>query len=255
MLIIYMTGLYLTLNPLLMEQPLCPYEWQKLKRSHMAEIDGMKERYAVFVNKTNGDYIRLDKGNPEAFGHEKCNHYHRINQNATGLRNLYLDRDKNPVAKGDFTSYLYPSEWMDSDEDESIEPEKSKYKSFFHDGEILAVNSENQDLIFSIVSPEVLEEDIVEEDLHLLSNQRFQGKLHIKNVKSLAIDGILQEKTLHISADMVDIFHCDISHKMVTFHLLLSDIPLTGPISEITLEINGAKIWWENIPNLEDQYP
>ena len=54
--------------------------------------------------------IRFDLGSAGAQGFRGKNHYHIYNPNATGQRDLYLDKMGNPVRKGAKTSHILPEE-------------------------------------------------------------------------------------------------------------------------------------------------
>lgn len=59
--------------------------------------------------KSTGLTIGFDKGDPKANGFRKVDHYHIFNPNATSNKNLYLDKDGNPVGKGSSKSHIIPS--------------------------------------------------------------------------------------------------------------------------------------------------
>lgn len=52
--------------------------------------------------------IRYDEPNPGAPGFAGKDHYHILNPNATSNKDLYLDKDGNPVAKGSKDSHILP---------------------------------------------------------------------------------------------------------------------------------------------------
>lgn len=58
--------------------------------------------------KATGLKIRFDKGDKNASGFRRQNHYHIYNPNATGNRDLYLDKNGNPVGKNSPKSHILP---------------------------------------------------------------------------------------------------------------------------------------------------
>lgn len=52
--------------------------------------------------------LRFDEKKPGASGFAGKDHYHIYNPNATGNKDLYLDKDGNPVRKGHTKSHILP---------------------------------------------------------------------------------------------------------------------------------------------------
>ena len=52
--------------------------------------------------------VRFDEGKPGANGFEGINHWHVMNPNSQGSRDLYLDVNGNPVARGSKASHIVP---------------------------------------------------------------------------------------------------------------------------------------------------
>ena len=70
-----------------------------------------KAGHREFENMKTGEKIRFDKGDPEGQGHEAYDHYHRYNPKSNnGRHDQYLDKNSNPVRRGDDKSHLYPPE-------------------------------------------------------------------------------------------------------------------------------------------------
>ena len=59
--------------------------------------------------KTTGLKIRFDKGDPNGNGFAQKDHYHILNPNAKSNKDLYLDKDGNPVRKGSKKSHILPN--------------------------------------------------------------------------------------------------------------------------------------------------
>ena len=52
--------------------------------------------------------IRYDKGKAGSPGYKGKDHYHVFNPNATSNKDLYLDKDGNPVSKSSSKSHILP---------------------------------------------------------------------------------------------------------------------------------------------------
>ena len=52
--------------------------------------------------------VRFDEAKPGGNGYAGKNHYHILNPDATGPKDLYLDKDGNPVAKNAKASHILP---------------------------------------------------------------------------------------------------------------------------------------------------
>lgn len=56
-------------------------------------------------NKTNL-VVKFDKGDPNENGFKSKDHYHVVNPNATGNKDLYLDKNGKPTKKGSKASHI-----------------------------------------------------------------------------------------------------------------------------------------------------
>ena len=52
--------------------------------------------------------IRFDKGKPSANGYKGKDHYHILNPDATGNKDLYLNKNGSPVKKSSRESHILP---------------------------------------------------------------------------------------------------------------------------------------------------
>lgn len=62
----------------------------------------------TYEEPSTGLRIRFDEGAPGESGYAGKNHYHILNPNATGPRNMYLDKEGNPVGKNKKASHIVP---------------------------------------------------------------------------------------------------------------------------------------------------
>ena len=64
----------------------------------------------TYQEPSTGLRIRYDKPTPGASGFAGKDHFHILNPNATGSRNMYLDKNGNPVKKNSKASHILPKE-------------------------------------------------------------------------------------------------------------------------------------------------
>jgi len=72
--------------------------------------DAAKAGHRTFENPTTRDKLRFDQGKPDKPGYEGKDHYHRYNPNATGKKDMYLDKSGIPCARGSDASHLFSGE-------------------------------------------------------------------------------------------------------------------------------------------------
>lgn len=77
--------------------------WEEISHSKQAEAGSHTYREI-----STGLRIRFDEKTPGAQGYAGKDHYHILNPNATGPRNMYLDKDGNPVGKNSKASHIVP---------------------------------------------------------------------------------------------------------------------------------------------------
>lgn len=70
--------------------------------------NAQKQGIRTFHNPKTGDEVEFHKGRPNETGWKAKDHWHRYNPNTTGKRDLYLDRNGNPVPKGSDESHIEP---------------------------------------------------------------------------------------------------------------------------------------------------
>lgn len=129
-----------------------------------------------------------------------------------------------------------------------------KYIAFFHDGLLFDIH-QNADVIeFAMSSSEMNDEDIVD-GIALSKSHSIQGKLHIEGVKGIKINKNPID-SLHKTYDYGQILDFELTEKSVEFGINWISLPPKPKINEFeTIEIEAEKLWWENIPDLEDKYP
>lgn len=79
--------------------------WEEI--SHPAQAASGHHTYR---EPSTGLRIRYDEPTPGASGFAGKDHYHIMNPNATGSRDMYLDKNSNPVKKNSKASHILPKE-------------------------------------------------------------------------------------------------------------------------------------------------
>ena len=129
----------------------------------------------------------------------------------------------------------------------------SKYASYFHDGSLVTIEYGKNDaeLILTMESAEIDPEDI-RDPIPLSKDDRIKGKLHLKGIKSISIDGEKLSTPLKMNYDDGDIFRFKIKGNEVHFHIIWKNYPPKKSVDDCsTITIQAENVRWENIPDLE----
>ena len=78
--------------------------WIDITDPRMTANTNMKE----FTDPVTNLRVRFDPGKPGNPGFEGVDHYHVYNPYSTSKRDLYLDKNGNPVSKGSKASHIIP---------------------------------------------------------------------------------------------------------------------------------------------------
>ena len=128
----------------------------------------------------------------------------------------------------------------------------SKYTDFFHDGSILDIDHNNDSIELSMSSAE-MDEDNLKDPIELSNDDCIVGKLHIEGIKRIIVDDKLLDKPLKKVYDDGQIFDFEIINNAVTLSTQWSNYPPNPEVDDFSvITIEGTKIYWENIPNLDD---
>lgn len=129
----------------------------------------------------------------------------------------------------------------------------SDYTSFFHDGSLLEIKHENDKIELSMSSAEMDEEDL-KEPIVLSKDDRIVGKLHIEGIKNIIVDNERLEKSLKKEYDDGEIFHLEIVNNTVNLEIIWGNYPPNPEVDEFSeITIEAQKVYWENIPHLNDK--
>ena len=86
-------------------QDLIDKGWEEI--SHPAQA---ASGHHTYKEPSTGLRIRYDEPTPGAEGFAGKDHFHILNPNATGSRDMYLDKNGNPVKKNSKASHILPKE-------------------------------------------------------------------------------------------------------------------------------------------------
>lgn len=126
----------------------------------------------------------------------------------------------------------------------------SQYSGLFHDGSIIKITHQNNELIFSIESAQVYQENV---DIALSKDHRIKGNLHIKRIKSILIDERPLIGTFKQTYDYGGIFDLVIEKNFVGISIKWEDFPPKPRKEDFSvIRITAENIYWENISNLPD---
>ncbi|CAN5521423.1 hypothetical protein BH10BAC1_BH10BAC1_21090 [soil metagenome] len=127
------------------------------------------------------------------------------------------------------------------------------YTSFFHDGSIIAINHHGKNIILSMESAEMDEEDI-KDDLILSKDDRIRGKLHAEGIMSIKENNQFYNDILKMKYKNAEIVHFEINLNKIKLAIQWGSYPPKPYVEDFsTVEIEADKIWWENIPNLTEK--
>ena len=125
------------------------------------------------------------------------------------------------------------------------------YTAYFHDGEILDITHSNDNIILTMVSAEMDQEDC---EIELSKENPFpnlRGKLHCEHIKEIFINDKPFKGRLEKKYDEAGIFRFKIQGNKVLLSIKWSNYsPQYSELDFSTIRIEAGKIYWENIPNL-----
>ena len=126
------------------------------------------------------------------------------------------------------------------------------YAAYFHDGQILEIDHEMNNVVVFMESSELDLEDF-KEDIKLTKDEYFKGKLHIEGVKSIRINGIRFFRKIEKEAKCNSILRFKVEDLTVFLYVEWQPPAPRNPDFS-AFEIEAEKIWWENLPDLEDPF-
>lgn len=127
----------------------------------------------------------------------------------------------------------------------------NNYTAYFHDGEILDINHSEDNIILTMASAEMDQEDC---DIELSQESPFpnlRGKLHCKDIKEVSINDKPFKGRLKKTYDEAGISDFEIRGNSVYLSIKWGNYsPHYKELDFSTIRIEANKIYWENIPTL-----
>lgn len=125
------------------------------------------------------------------------------------------------------------------------------YTAYFHDGEILDITHSEDNIILTMLSAEMDQEDC---DIELSQESPFpnlRGKLHCQEIKEVFIDDKPFKGRLEKRYDEAGISDFEIRENSVYLSIKWGNYsPQYKELDFSTIRIEAGKVYWENIPTL-----
>jgi|694.fasta_scaffold93698_7 hypothetical protein len=124
-------------------------------------------------------------------------------------------------------------------------------EAYFHDGAILNIVSQENNLDLWMESSELEEEWPT--DFKLTVNKTIRGILHVMNIKKIEINNNLYDGKLAFIHDEGEILKLEIkNNKICLLNIIWSDFSPKSLLNKFeTIRIEAENYEWENIPDLK----
>lgn len=130
----------------------------------------------------------------------------------------------------------------------------SKYTGYFHDGSLVNFKHMGNKIEISMLSADIIPEHMIE-NMPPLNKNRISGKLYLEGIKEIKINNKPFTGILKKTYDSGSVLDFEISGHKVFLGIEWTDYPPKQRKSDFSaIEIEAAKIHWENIPDLSDGY-
>ena len=129
-----------------------------------------------------------------------------------------------------------------------------KYTAYFHDGTLIDIQYTENEILISMSSAEMSEEDLLEE-IALSEDNMLKGILHLEDVKFIFVDDEPFYGKLQLLADSGKILDFYLFEKKVRFFISWENYPPHKKIEKYSdIIIECKRIYWENIPDLFEPF-
>lgn len=130
----------------------------------------------------------------------------------------------------------------------------AKYASYFHDGSVIDIQHYEGEILISMESSEISQEDL-KDDITLSEQNTLKGVLHLERIEAIWLDGKSHQGKLQMLADTGGILKFQVSDKKTNLFLEWINYPPKKVIEKFSdIEISASNIFWENVPNLYDPF-
>ena len=131
----------------------------------------------------------------------------------------------------------------------------SRYTGFFHDGDLIDFKHVGDKMEISMMSAEILPEDVIE-SMPPLKRNSIVGKLYLEGVKKVTVDGELLGDFLEKTHYSGDIFRFEVLDRKVILSIdWINYHPRPPEPDYSTIEIEAESIYWENATDFSKDKP
>jgi len=129
-----------------------------------------------------------------------------------------------------------------------------KYTPYFHDGLLINIKQIENSIEILMYSAEMDPEDMLD-NIPLANDNSIKGKLHLENVINIKVSNSVQINDLLKIYDNGTILDFEFNDNKVELGILWTNFRPKSPTNDFSIiEIVAEKIWWENIPNLDNSF-
>lgn len=131
----------------------------------------------------------------------------------------------------------------------------SNYAAYFHDGSIIDIQQNENEIVICMESAEMAEDDLLD-DIALSKRNCLKGALHLVTPTAIWIDGhACKMEKIQMRADSGDILDFEVEANRIQLFIKWINFPPKSDIDEYTeISIEAKKIVWENNPDLFDPF-
>lgn len=129
-----------------------------------------------------------------------------------------------------------------------------KYTGYFHDGTLIGIKKKENNIELFLESCGISSDDLIDKKL-LSEANTLKGKLCLVGIKSIKVDDKEDKEIPWKEYDDGEILRLRIDNKKVFFLIEWKNFPPKLRTEDVgTIEIEAEKVYWENIPDLSDDY-
>jgi hypothetical protein len=130
----------------------------------------------------------------------------------------------------------------------------AKHTGYFHDGGFIGAKRKKNNMELFLRSCEISSDEPIDRKI-LSEKNALKGKLCLMGVKWIKVDGKEDKEIPWKEYDDGEILDLEIDNNKVFLLIEWTNFPPKSRINDIgKIEIEAEKIYWENIPNLPDNY-
>jgi hypothetical protein len=129
-----------------------------------------------------------------------------------------------------------------------------KYASYFHDGSLINIKQIENSIEILMSSAEMDPKDMLD-NIPLANDNSIKGKLHLENVINIKVSDNVEINDLLRIYDDGTILDFELKDNMIELGILWTNFRPKSPTNDFSIiKIVAKKIWWENIPNLDNSF-